>query len=98
MITYSDIIFEHVLRLRKDVRLSSRRCNNTPQIISGTFLNMLYANLILPEVYSTTMRGIRSLPCLPPRVCGVMRGEILKVPVFSSALFLQNLQHRIFRE
>jgi hypothetical protein len=39
---------------------------------------MLYAILILPEVYSTTMRGIRSLPCLPP----MMRGEILKVPDF----------------
>jgi hypothetical protein len=30
-------------------------------------------------------------------VCGVMRGQILKVPVFSSTLFLQNLQHRSFR-
>jgi hypothetical protein len=97
MITYSDIIFEHVLKLRKDVRLSSRHCNNVPQTISGTFLNMLYANLFLLEVYSTTMRGILSLPCLPPRVCGVMRGEVLKVPIFSSTLFLQNLQHRSFR-
>jgi len=80
------------------MRLSSRHCNNAPQTISGTFLNILYANLIFPEVYeySTTMRGIRSLPCLPPRVCGVMRGEILKVPLFSSALFIQNLQHRLF--
>jgi hypothetical protein len=58
---------------------------------------MLYANLILRELHSTTMRGIRSLLCLPPRMCGVMRGEILKIPVFSSTPFLQNLQRRLFR-